>query len=483
VREALEPAPRCAQLTNEFDGDEGLKPGLVVGSEDCLTLDVYAPERPVGSGLPVMVWIHPGGNVWGRSSAYDGSRLAQNENVIVIAVQYRVGPLGWFAHQALRSSARTHEDATACFATLDLIASLKWVRHNIDAFGGDPDNVTIFGASAGGHNVVTLLASPMAKGLFHRAIVQSGAFDSISIAAAQGDEGAVLNPSTRIAEALNASTAEGLRALPVVELLGAYERGRGFVDVPRVIQDGVVLPEGRLRDAFASVATFNTVPIMLGTTRDEMKLFYASDDRLTKKKLGILVIPRDQNAWDAMTGYLARIWRIRAVDEPARMMGAAGHDDVYAYRFDWDDGGRFLAMDFGTLFGAAHGFEIPFVFNRFRHLGDADRFLFQKKTREDRERLSRAMGAYWSAFARDGIPSGPGLPAWAKYGEAGGSFLRLDTDNDSGIEVVQGADSLEAMVSDLNDDSRIDSCHVVEEMSKWMFARPIAEHVRSATGC
>ncbi|MGI9626775.1 MAG: carboxylesterase/lipase family protein [Longimicrobiales bacterium] len=483
VREALDFAQRCAQLTNEFDEDEGLTPGLVVGSEDCLALDIYAPADALGATLPVMVWIHGGGNVWGRSSTYDGSRLAKHENVVIVAVQYRLGPLGWFAHEALRSTARQPEDACACFATLDLIAALKWVRQNIAAFGGDPGNVTIFGESAGGHNVVTLMASPMAKGLFHRAIVQSGVFDSISLAGAECGDGGVLNPSRLIAEKLEATSAEALRGVPVDRLLGAYTRGRGFVDVPRVIQDGVVLPTTPLRDSFASTDTFNAVPLMMGTNRDEMKLFYVNDDRLTKKSFGVLRVPRDQDEWDALTGYLSRLWRISSVDLPATMMTEAGHRPVYVYRFDWDDGGRLLHMDFKKLFGATHGFEIPFVFNRFQHLGNADRFLFHRKTLEGRERLSRAMGSYWASFARQGLPSCMGAPEWPVYGELGGSFLRLDASSDRGIEVLRGPDSVDSIVADLNNDTRVDRCFVVDELDKWMFTRPFATRLRVATGC
>ncbi|MEL7030205.1 MAG: carboxylesterase family protein, partial [Pseudomonadota bacterium] len=142
TREALQFAERCAQLTNMYDAGEGLKPGRAVGSEDCLAVNIFAPPDAEGADLPVMVWIHGGGNVWGRSGDYDGSRLAQNENVIIVAVQYRLGPFGWFAHEALRESAADPRDAAASFAVLDLIASLEWVRDNITAFGGDADNVT-----------------------------------------------------------------------------------------------------------------------------------------------------------------------------------------------------------------------------------------------------------------------------------------------------------------------------------------------------
>lgn len=485
VREALDYAERCAQLTNKLDEDEGLKPGLVVGSEDCLALDIYAPAGARNEALPVMVWIHGGGNVWGRSSQYDGSRLAQNENVIVIAVQYRVGPLGWFAHEALRASAQAPEDASACFATLDLIASLKWVRDNISAFGGDPRNVTIFGESAGGHNVVTLLASPLAADLFHRAIVQSGVFDSVSLTQAEGKEGGLLNPSRKITEALNVATADELRAVSVERLIGAYTRGRGFLDVPRVIQDGVVLPASPLREAFTSTETFNNVPIIMGTNRDEMKLFYVRDERMTRKILGVFPVARDQDSFDALTGYLSRLWRIRSVYEPAAMMTAAGHDAVFAYRFDWDDGGRVLFTDFQKVFGATHGFEMPFVFNRFQHLGNADRILFQKKTFEDRERLSRVMGAYWASFARDGAPFCANAPTWVAYGSEE-AFLRFDTANDGGIEVVRGADNLEALMGDLTTDPSIDNderCLIVDEMGEWMFGRPVLSRIQAETGC
>jgi para-nitrobenzyl esterase len=308
----------------------------------------------------------------------------------------------------------------------------------------------------------------------------------VSVAKAEGTEGELANPSNEIAEKLNAATAEALRAVSVEELFAAYPYEGGFLDVPRVIEDGVVLPASPLREAFASTETFNNVPIMTGTNRDEMKLFYLGDDRMTKRILGFFVVTRDQEHYDAFTGYLSRLWRIRSVDEPAAMMTAAGHDAVYAYRFDWDDGGRFLCMDFKKLLGAAHGFEVPFVFNRFKHLGDADIVLFQKRTLNDRERLSRAIGGYWASFARDGVPSRASAPVWPPYGENGGSFMRFDTNHDGGIQVINGTDSLDALAVDLKKDPRLDDaerCLLVEEMAEWMFTRPIRAQLQSTTGC
>ena len=483
-RPCVESADRCAQLTNRGDQDEGITPGLVLGSEDCLAVDIYAPPDARDRVLPVMVWIHGGGNVWGRSGMYDGSTLAAREDVIVVIPQYRLGLLGWFAHPALRSDTASPEDRAACFATLDLIASLRWVAENISAFGGDPDCVTILGESSGGHNVVTLLASPLAHGLFHRAIIQSGSFDSVTLAEAEGAEGKLANPSCQIAERLAATTAEQLRAASVEQLYASCEVGDSWLlDVPRVIQDGVVLPATPLRDAFTSTDTFHPVPIITGTNRDEMKLFYASDPDRTTKKLGFLPAARDRSLYNATAHYISRVWRIRAVDEPAKAMLDAGHVEVYAYRFDWDDGGRFLTMDFHQLFGAAHGFEIPFVFGRFEHLGDADRFLFTKGTRLDREQLSRSMGRYWASFAREGRPTCVGQAEWPRYGEGQGSYLRLNTDNDGGIRVVPQSDSIDGLAADLGGDPRLDDAQrrsIVDEMGKWMLTRPIQAAVRDA---
>ncbi len=484
VRPAVEFAPRCAQLTNQGDSDEGIEPGLVVGSEDCLALDIYAPPGGRNEGLPVMVWIHGGGNVWGRSSLYDGSNLAVDRDVCVVVPQYRLGPLGWFAHPALRDDAASAEDRAADFALLDLIASLRWVADNIAAFGGDPDCVTIFGESSGGHNVAALLASPFAGGLFHRAIIQSGSFDSVSVAEAEGSAGRLKNPSTEIAERLGAVTAADLRTASVEQLYATCQTDGGwFLDVPRMIADGVVIPAEPLRDAFTATGSFHRVPIITGANKDEMKLFYASDPTMTGRKLGFLPVARDQNFYDLKSHYLSRIWRIRAVDEPARTMIEAGHRDVYAYRFDWDDGGRFLAMDFHRLFGAAHGFEIPFVFNHFHHLGDADRFLFPKRTRRQRERLSEAMGRYWTSFARHGRPACPNRPRWPHFDEAGGTYLRLDADDDGGIVAVAAVDTIDQLITDLGRDPRLSDeqrIEIVDELSQWMFTRPVEADIQRA---
>ena len=449
--EALDFGPVCPQIATPFTPVPSFVNGALEGSEDCLTFDIYAPPDAIGKNLPVMMWIHGGGNVSGTSQLYVGDRLAINEDVIIMAVQYRLGPLGWFSHPALRDTAQTPADKAANFALLDQIAALRWIQDNAASFGGDPNNVTIFGESAGGHNVAALLASPMAKGLFHKAILQSGSFDSVSVSEAE-TSAELLNPSRWVGEKLGVENFHSASTQEVFKAFDLTENG-GFMELPRVIEDGVSLPKTAMRDIFSSRENFANVPIITGTNRDEMKLFFLSNPELTKKT-GPLYKARDPELYDAASDYSGRDWRLSAVDEPIALMNAAGHDAVYAYRFDWDEGGKFLTMDLSKLLGAAHAMEIPFVFNRFILLGEADDIMFQDKTEASRQELSRTMGTYWANFARTGVPSAPGSPAWGPYG-SGGTLMHFDSRNDRGIRIESGPDTSSAIITDIAADPRI----------------------------
>jgi len=469
TREALEFAPVCPQIATPFTPIEGFTNWTLEGSEDCLMMDIYTPPNAKGRSLPVMMWIHGGSNVSGASQLYVGENLALNEDVIVMSVQYRLGPMGWFSHPALVESAQTPEDKAANFGTLDLIAALKWIQTNADAFGGDPDNVTIFGESAGGHNVATLLASPLAKGLFHKAIIQSGGFDSITIDEARGNAGDLPNTSLAVTERLGG--AEKFHTASLDEVFEAYERDGGmFLDLPKVIQDGVVLPATSLRQAFASTDTFNAVPIISGVNRDEMKLFYLFDDRLTKQKFGRFPVARDQDVYDAASDYSSRGWRIRSVDRPLAMMTEAGHDQVYGYQFDWDEGGKLFWTDFSKMMGAGHSLEIPFVLNRFDFFGRMDSVLFKKKTAASREKISRSMGAYWAEFARTGTPGSTGGTDWAVFGDAA-TVMHFDSDKDGGIRLETGPDTAAKLAAELKADGRINAgvrCEIAQNVANWM---------------
>jgi len=474
-REALSSAERCPQVTSGLNRTEGLKSGLLIGSEDCLYLDIYAPGglEPGADEKPVMVWIHGGGNVWGRASSYDGSVLAAEQDVIVVAIQYRLGPLGWFAHPALRESAESEADHAASFALLDMIAALEWVEAEIGAFGGDANNVTIFGESAGGHNVAGLLASPRAAGLFDRAIIQSGSLDSVPLAGAEGESGDYPNPSGETAPVMATDiSARALRGASVEDVFAPYRGGDGLLgDMPTMIADGVALPEEGIRGALGREGGFNAVPVISGANKDEMKLFNLLDDRYTRRWFGLIYRLRDPDLYHAVSAYQSRMWKILAVDEAMALMREAGHDDVYAYRFDWDEGGRALTMDFSGLLGAAHAMEIPFVFHHFQLFGNLDRVIFNDDNAQGREALAEAMGGYWAEFARAGAPrdGGGDFPFWNRWGEAA-NMMRFDSPQSGGPEMIENGDSAEALFADLKNDASLgpeDRCAIAAALEEW----------------
>ena len=182
VLEALAPGQMCPQLASQLSGSDGTSgAGAIAGDEDCLYLNIWSPPNAVR--LPVMYWIHGGGNTLGHGGSYNGAALAVNREVVVVTINYRLGFFGWFSHPALASG--NPLDDSGNYGTLDAIRGLQWVQDNIHAFGGDADNVTAFGESAGGMNAYALLLSPMARNLFHRAISQSGILITSTLASAE----------------------------------------------------------------------------------------------------------------------------------------------------------------------------------------------------------------------------------------------------------------------------------------------------------
>lgn len=471
--EALEHSDPCPQIVNALSAEAtGRESGSLFGSEDCLKLDVYAPAGagPDNADRPVMMWIHGGSNTWGYASHYDGATLAQEQNVVVVVIQYRLGPLGFFAHPA------TDTGEGANFALLDHVAALNWIQREIAQFGGDATNVTIFGESAGGHNVAALLASPLGADLFDRAIIQSGIFDSAPLDHAQ-------DAAMAAAGRMGASeiTGDSLRALSMNQVFGAYEGEFSDETLPRVIADGVTLPAEGLTSAFTSVDAFYAVPVITGTNRDEMKLFNAINPNLTTRRFGILISPQDPVYYDRLSAYQSRIWRLLAVERAIDDFAAAGLEDVWTYRFDWDEEGQLLTTDFATIFGAAHGMEIPFVFNHFDFFGKLDPFLFHRKNAEGREVLAQSMGAYWAEFARNGAPGDAGGPTWPRATGGEDAVLRFDS---NGAEVIEGGDSLDALMTDLNSDPALTSeqaCTLAQALADW---RPnLAEPILAASTC
>jgi para-nitrobenzyl esterase len=506
VREALAAGSPCPQFAGPL-GDPDAEPGTVIGAEDCLYLNVFAPrfadgQAPAeGARLPVMFWIHGGGNVIGHGGSYDGSALALEQNVVVVTANYRLGALGWFRHPALAAGSQDPRDRSGNFGTLDLIRGLEWVRDNIAAFGGDPQNVTIFGESAGGHDVFTLLVSPGAKGLFHRAISQSGGTDLDGVTEAEqysdadppGDafssREVVLrllqqeNGATESRESLKARAesmpapeiARMLRARSAADLLAVFGPVGpfGMYRSPRVFRDGHVIPDREMPELLAS-GRYHRVPVMLGTNRDETKLFMAGDPRLVQRVLWVLPRVRDPRGYDLAAEYQSSLWKASGVDEPAAAMVASGNRRVFAYRFDWDEQGRRLwVTDLSRLIGAGHGVEIPFVFDDFE--GPAFGRLFDESSEEGRVALGRAMRAYWAEFARTGDPGrgGRDLPRWTAWSSepAGEKFAVLDTQAGGGIRMssaaVTRAGLIDAIASDARFRDQQERCALLANMVRF----------------
>ncbi len=413
------------------------------GSEDCLYLNVWAPsDLETDQLLPVMFWIHGGGNTSGSSSSvsYDGANLAYHHDLIVVSINYRLGPLGWFRHPALRND--SPEDNSGNYGTLDIIEALRWVRENVGAFGGDAENVTIFGESAGGFNVITMLASPLAKGLFHKAIVQSGGIDITPIAFAENylddsDPGSlrsakemvnnllVIDSLAQESRPLTRQTAKIQQQAMSPEALANYiltkspdqifeafayqdthkkeNQNRIGVGQPNVFGDGFVLPSNTKKSVlFSDISQYNAVPIILGTNRDEVTLFHFTNSEYINMLFGVLPVGfEDREGYQKMIRHGSDLWKLRGVDSLASLMKEAQGEQVFAYRWDLDDLRDIGFIDLQSLLGASHAMEIPFVFG---NLTNSIRIYYKGSMTAETEAVSRSMMSYWAQFAYTGDP-------------------------------------------------------------------------------
>lgn len=425
VRDATTFSPACPQPPRPIPAIQSVGET----NEDCLYLNVWTPELAPAK-RPVMVWIHGGGMTIGAGSfdIYDGSSLAR-QDVVVVTINYRLGVLGFLAHPDL--SAESPDKVSGNYGLLDQIAALRWVRDNIAAFGGDPGNVTIFGESAGSVSVGCLLVAPAAEGLFHRAIMESGAPSGVT-EPLRGGKDSGEDQGLDIARRFKAKTIADLRAIPAADLVAGCpaaigptaKRKDNYKFGPCV--DGVVLPDQPLR--LLAEGKFHHVPILLGTNRDEMTLFLGREEKgKPKRKMGLRLVvrslykdrseavlaafpcDRDEDAAFAFRDLMT----VACFTSPCRYVAKAAAVDgapVYLYEFS-----RVAPAVGRTGLGATHGIEIPYVFGTLKDtFGDAT----------DRT-LSKAMSAYWVAFARTGVPSAAGLPTWPRYTAATEPYLEF----------------------------------------------------------
>lgn len=392
-------------------------------SEDCLTLNVWAPAQQEPRKSPVMVWIHGGGFTNGSASRelYDGTRLARL-GAVVVTFNYRLGRFGFFAHPALTQAAQG--EPTGNFAFMDQIAALQWVRRNIAAFGGDPNNVTVFGESAGGASVNVLMIAPQARGLFHRAIVQSGGgrdkYPKLHQPLPDGTASAEARGLAFAASVRSENTVEALRALPAQQIVAGLQMGQAQPETySGPMLDGALLTKD-ISAAFA-LSEQQRVPYMIGTTDREagvLNMNAAQADQTLK------LFPDQARLFElfdpARTGNRVDVAVSAGTDwvfvEPARylaQLASRSGQPTYLYRFSY------VAAQFrGALPGAPHASDVPYVFDTW------DKTVYRAAA-DDRE-IVQLIGAYWTAFAATGDPNGATRTSWPRYSADEDTLLEFD---------------------------------------------------------
>jgi len=415
--------------------------GMVIPeqSEDCLTLNVWTPAAGDGGRRPVLLWIHGGAWVIGAGSenTYDGSHLARRGDVVVVTINYRLGPFGFLRGKELGGGL----DSTGNEAMLDVVAALEWVRDEIAAFGGDPGNVTVFGESAGSVNIACLLTMPRARGLFHKAILESG-----SLNLTRRPEAALESTRQMLKElGIPADRAHALRDLPARDLVAAQNAvaGRSVVPPFSPVADGDVIPA----DPFHAIGAGSGrgIPLIVGTNLEEMKLYRFLDPTLdTLDAAGVVarcnaLIPGagpDGRAHGARAAEIYREARAARGDDASPVetwlaistdhlfragalklaqLHAAHTPQVFVYQFTWK------GTTPGKPQGAVHALEVPFVFGTL----DVSEIGAIAGRSPAAHALSGQMQDAWLSFARSGAPHGAGLPEWPPYAPPRRATLEL----------------------------------------------------------
>ena len=479
----------CVQRPSSLGGPGG--DGPMVGTEDCLYLDVSAPVRNTNELLPVMFWIHGGGNTSGLKDLYDFNKMVRRHNVIVVRANYRLGPFGWFSHPSIQDF-QTGLDKTSNFGTLDIIAALHWVKENIVLFGGDPDNVTIFGESAGGHNVFSLLVSDKSKGLFHKAISMSGYTTSISPkdAYVQKDKSSTSSHTSseivkKIIEKLpnkketysNEEVRDILLNLSTQDFFQHYANRETYEEIPLLTSDDVVIPKAGLKASLFNKDIVNKVPTIAGSNRDEVKLWLATADYFVELDFSavgsLLNIPnvklKDEDAFEAFNYYRSSAWKIRGVDIPLKGLYESGNSNLYAYRYDWDDHRRYVVADFKKLIGAAHATEIPLLAGNAKLVGGYPLSDLIYPAGRSKLFTSRNMMRFWTNFAKNGEPGKSSNSIYwnsvVKNNEFGSDYLVIDSKNN--LKIKDNIQTFESLSKELYKDPRVnelEKCVILLQM-------------------
>lgn len=402
--------------------------------EDCLTLNVFTPS--LDGARPVMVWIHGGGFTGGSGSVpwYDSSALVRRGDVVVVTINYRLGAFGWLDLGGVDPGFAASGNA----GLLDQIAALQWVADNIAGFGGDPRRVTIFGESAGGMSVATLMGTPAASGLFGGAIAQSGAAHNVwSVDGAR-------ELTDRLLGVLEVTDVAALQAIPAAQLLAAQAKVASELTIERArrpggdvlglpfgpVLDGHVLPQRPIDAIVAGSAA--DVALLVGTTRDEWRLFgmmlrSVDDEQTLMRRLGRMVEDphqmqavyrqaHDDASHDALWNVIMtdRVFRIPAI-RLAEAQATHRPDATFMYLFDW------ASTAFDGRLGSCHALEIPFVFDNLGHPGVT---MFTGDNPP--QGLADTMSEAWLSFAHTADPAHGGLPEWPAYDMVSRSTMHFD---------------------------------------------------------
>ena len=415
-------------------------------TEDCLFLNVYAPNKggdhdfDRDDGRPVMVWIHGGANVVGESDDYDATKLV-GRGVVVVTINYRLGALGFLAHPALTGESPDHISGN--YATQDQQAALKWVRRNIRAFGGNPQKVTLFGESAGGLNTFTNLVSPTAAGLFHHAIVESGAYAQTQPTLAQAEAaGTAFANAAGCNQPNPADVLTCLRALTVSKILGTAFG----LSSPNV--DGKVLTQS-IGPALAS-GQFNRVPLMNGSNHDEWRLFVSLDFDFVGHPVtagtytAVIAATIGQPTSSLAVAAVQAQYPVGSFASPDLSVGALGTDAIfacparfadelvspfvptYAYEFNDENAPENFLPAVSFPYGAAHASEIQYIFP-VANPSTVGLKLAQTPLNASQLKLSDKMVDYWTEFAESGNPNGIGTPHWPRFHRDRQVMLSLNT--------------------------------------------------------
>lgn len=413
--------PACMQKGNFFANVPSNQFGLPVGSEDCLYLNVWTPSTPT-TKRPVVVWIHGGSNFKGtsRDPMYDGAYLAAHSDVVFVSLNYRLGLLGAYTHSAFQKVG-SKADRSGNFTTLDLIQGLEWVKKNIAQFGGDPKNVTIMGQSAGCMNVWGLMQSPLANGLYHKAVCSAGipnAYPQVIAEQRSADFMAQLVVLAGLAankdeaETFLAQQSDAwIRKFMLAQSADDIVRAQDYIVPFQHISDGYVLPNGLEGVVFGN---YNQVPLIMGSTDDEGTYLIG----------GTMLKPTDKELWEMIQNPPAKALKVEDIINTGytefKAATAAGSEslwltlhnaylwmsltrsDVYYYTFKWKE----TPSPWHEVFGAVHGMDAIFYLGNFVTQEQSfSRFAWTPDNKTSREHLREEMGAYFKGFFWSGDPN------------------------------------------------------------------------------